>query len=70
VKTCITCRRELPLGAFGRHARHRDGLNNICRECAADRQRAFRSTEHGRAVANAANRRSKARRRGSPPPAL
>ena len=32
-KVCKQCGRELPAEAFGRHARSRDGLQPICKEC-------------------------------------
>ena len=32
-KVCKQCGRELPAEAFGRHARSRDGLQHICKEC-------------------------------------
>jgi DNA-directed RNA polymerase subunit RPC12/RpoP len=32
-KVCCACGRELPLDAFGKHARTKDGLQPRCREC-------------------------------------
>lgn len=32
-KVCKRCGRELPESAFGRHAKTKDGLQLICREC-------------------------------------
>lgn len=32
-KVCRACGRELPLDAFGKHARTKDGLQPRCREC-------------------------------------
>lgn len=32
-KVCKTCGRELPVEAFGKHARTADGLQPVCREC-------------------------------------
>lgn len=32
-KVCPRCGRELPISDFGRHARTKDGLQPICREC-------------------------------------
>jgi hypothetical protein len=41
-KTCVGCGRGLSLGAFGKRACARDGLQSNCRECMAARQlRAF-----------------------------
>lgn len=34
-KVCCACGRELPLDAFGKHARAKDGLQSRCRECTA-----------------------------------
>lgn len=34
-KVCCACGRELPLDAFGKHARAKDGLRSRCRECTA-----------------------------------
>lgn len=32
-KTCISCQEDKPLGAFGKDASRKDGLNPYCREC-------------------------------------
>lgn len=32
-KVCSRCGRELPISDFGRHARTKDGLQPMCREC-------------------------------------
>lgn len=32
-KVCSVCGRELPLSAFGRHARTKDGLQTMCHKC-------------------------------------
>ena len=34
-KTCRTCRKELPLGAFAPYARSKDGHRRSCRKCVA-----------------------------------
>lgn len=34
-KVCCACGRELPLDAFGKHPRAKDGLQSRCRECIA-----------------------------------
>lgn len=34
-KVCCACGRELPLDAFGKHPRAKDGLQSRCRECTA-----------------------------------
>lgn len=41
-KKCRVCGRELPLTAFSKNRRERDGLNNRCKECDNAYQRAYR----------------------------
>ena len=36
LKVCRTCRATLPPTAFGRDARHRDGLHRLCKACEAE----------------------------------
>jgi hypothetical protein len=40
MKTCPTCKRDLPYAAFGRATARRDGLHSMCRECRGARGRA------------------------------
>ena len=40
-KTCTQCKTTKPLHAFGRNRSAVDGLHYYCRECAAERQRAW-----------------------------
>lgn len=35
-KVCCACGRELPLDAFGKHPKAKDGLQSRCRECTAN----------------------------------
>lgn len=42
-KKCRVCGRELPLTAFSKNRRERDGLNNRCRECDNAYQRAYKA---------------------------
>lgn len=39
-KVCKRCGRKLPAEAFGRHARTKDGLQPVCRECRSKQQKA------------------------------
>ena len=41
-KKCRVCGRELPLTAFSKNRRERDGLNRRCRECDNGYQRAYK----------------------------
>lgn len=45
-KTCNKCGRELPLEAFGRHARTKDGLQPTCKECINAQMQAARAARH------------------------
>ena len=38
VKTCSGCGSEKPLSEFGRHARRRDGIRDVCKECCRVKQ--------------------------------
>ena len=38
-KKCKDCGRELPITAFGAHAKAKDGHQGICRECASKRMK-------------------------------
>lgn len=40
VKTCSTCKRSLPLSAFYRDGRNRDGLYSECKTCIRERRKA------------------------------
>lgn len=40
-KKCRVCGRELPLTAFSKNRRERDGLNRRCKECDNAYQRAY-----------------------------
>lgn len=42
-KKCRVCGRELPLTAFSKNRRERDGLNRRCRECDNAYQRAYKA---------------------------
>ena len=35
-KVCSKCGRELPLSAFGKHAKTKDGLQAMCHECKSE----------------------------------
>jgi hypothetical protein len=39
VKICLNCCRDLPLEAFNRYSKSRDGRQPVCRECAKVRNR-------------------------------
>lgn len=42
-KRCSTCKETKPLDGFQRNVRMRDGLQNECKTCRAERQRAYRA---------------------------
>lgn len=42
-KRCAGCLRELPRTSFAKNAKNTDGLYTYCRECAAERKRAWRT---------------------------
>lgn len=64
-RACPRCRRDLPLDAFGAHARKRGGRDTYCRACVADRQREYRATPRGAELAREAVRRHRARKPGA-----
>ncbi len=55
MKRCTRCGRELPLTAFNKHRRERDGLNGWCRDCTHERDAAYylANSEKIKARANA-----------------
>ncbi len=44
LKTCCTCRANKSPSDFNRRARSKDGLQQICRECSAERSRLYYQT--------------------------
>lgn len=47
VKTCKTCGRELPLDAFGGHAKTPDGKATVCLECMREKIRKIHQKAYG-----------------------
>ena len=43
LKNCRICKRDLPLDAFSKNAKHKDGLRQECRRCCADLHQARRA---------------------------
>lgn len=41
-KVCKSCRRELPVEQFGRHAKSRDGFQSVCMTCASQARKGRR----------------------------
>jgi hypothetical protein len=41
MKSCVTCRRTLPLSEFNRKRAASDALQNVCRECNRERARRY-----------------------------
>ena len=39
MKKCTKCKKELPLTAFNKHCRHKDGLRFRCKSCEAEDQK-------------------------------
>ena len=52
MKVCSLCNAEKPFEAFGKYQRAPDGLNRVCKVCAAARAKAWREThpEQARAL--------------------
>lgn len=48
-KVCTKCKQELPLEAFGKHKRTKDGLRCACKECERIYTDAYNKTERGKA---------------------
>lgn len=42
MKTCSSCQKSKPKDAFGKNLQTPDGLMYYCKDCAAEKQRAFR----------------------------
>lgn len=61
MKRCCVCKVELPLSAFGRYRRQKDGLNTRCRRCANEERRRYVAAN--RDTVNEAQARSYAKRR-------
>lgn len=49
-KKSRVCGRELPLTAFSKNRRERDGLNNRCKECDNAYQRAYRHEREPKSI--------------------
>ena len=47
MKTCTRCGQTKPLSEFGKHGITKDGLNDWCKECNAERGRLWRKTPLG-----------------------
>ena len=45
-KVCNCCGRELPVDQFGKHAKTKDGLQPICKECRSKKSKAARVKKH------------------------
>ena len=55
LKRCSCCKSHKPLAEFGKCKSYKDGLAYRCKDCANAAQRKNRSTQEGRAKANAAS---------------
>lgn len=62
MKTCSSCKAELPLDAFSRSRARADGLNRECKKCYATYQRAWYANNKKRHYANTRRRSDQVRR--------
>ncbi len=49
-KRCSKCTRELPLSEFGKRSASKDGLNYKCKTCCRTYGKAYRQSDHGKAI--------------------
>lgn len=58
-KKCRVCGRELPLTAFSKNRRERDGLCNRCKECDNAYQRAYKARKEAEKASTPVQRNHK-----------
>lgn len=49
MKTCNCCRKELPLSAFSKYKRTKDGLARFCRVCKHEKDKVYLQSDKGKA---------------------
>ena len=59
LKYCPKCKTEKPLELFNKHAKERDGLQRLCRDCQKESNRKYLSTEKGATTTRQAHLRRK-----------
>jgi len=59
LKYCPKCKTEKPLELFNKHAKERDGLQRLCRDCQKESSRKYLSTEKGATTTRQAHLRRK-----------
>lgn len=45
-KKCVTCGRELPVSEFHKNKKNKDGIQNKCKSCVYEYNRAYNKSEH------------------------
>lgn len=59
LKYCPKCNTEKPLELFNRHAKERDGLQRLCRDCQKESSKKYLSTDKGATTTRQAHLRRK-----------
>jgi len=59
LKYCPKCKTDKPLELFNKHAKERDGLQRLCRDCQKESNKKYLSTEKGATTTRQAHLRRK-----------